>query len=132
LGAGAHPLSWDGRVGGTRVADGAYAVRVQATTSLGMRTLTHSVRVDTTRPVVRIVSAVVRARTRVTLRLTEAAQALVWLGPVGWWGGTSISVELPAGTSAVVRNGNYGGVRVVVRDAAGNRSAAVTAKIRRS
>jgi hypothetical protein len=58
--------------------------------------------------------------------------AVIWLGPVRWWGGVKMSVHLSAGTSTVSHKGRYGGVRIVARDAAGNRSAAVTAGIRRS
>ena len=129
LGAGTHSLSWDGRAGGTRVADGLYSFRIRATTSLGTRTLSQRVRVDTTRPVVRIVSAAAQTRTKVTLRLSEAARVRVWFGPVGWWGGTTVTEDLPAGTSTVVNDGRYGGVRVIATDAAENRSAAVTSKV---
>jgi flagellar hook assembly protein FlgD len=129
LAAGPHSLRWDGRIGEARVADGVYKLRVQATTSLGTRTLTKRVRVDTTRPTVRILSAAAGTRTKVTLWLSEAARTRVSLGPAGWWGGTSILVDLPAGTSTVLHDGRYGGVRVIARDAAGNRSAAVTSKV---
>jgi flagellar hook assembly protein FlgD len=129
LGAGTQSLTWNGRSGGVPVADGLYSLRVRATTLLGTRTLSKPVRVDTTRPVARILSAVARTRTTVTLRLSEAARVRLWFGPVGWWGGTSFTRDLPAGTSTVVHDGRYGGVRVIATDAAANRSAPVTSKV---
>ena len=131
LGAGAHSVSWSGRAGGAPVPDGVYRLRVQATTSLGTRSLSQSVRVDTAPPVVRIIWAVAGTRTRVRISLSEAARAVVWLGPVHWWGGTRFSVDLSAGTSMVSHRGRYGAVRIIARDAAGNRSAAVTSKVLR-
>jgi len=130
LAAGSQTLGWNGKTAaGLRVSDGLYTARVQATTSLGMRTLRRSVRVDTKRPVVRILSAVARRMTKVSFTLSEAAHLTLWFGPVTWRGGDSVSVDLAAGTHAVFRSRPYGGVRIVAVDAAGNRSAAVTAKI---
>jgi flagellar hook assembly protein FlgD len=132
LGAGAQSFSWNGKNGGgARAADGLYTARVDATTALGTRTLTQSVRVDTMRPVVKILSAIAHRMTKVTVRLSEPAHLTLWFGPVTWRGGDSISTDLPAGTSAVFRSRAYGGVRIIAEDAAGNRSAAVTSKITR-
>jgi flagellar hook assembly protein FlgD len=132
LGAHSQSFAWNGRdASGARAAQGLYTARVDATTSLGTRTLTRGVRIDTKRPVVEILSAVVHVRTKVTVRLSEPARLTMWFGPVGWWSGDSISVEVPAGTSTVYRNGRYGGVRIIAMDRAGNRSGAVTAKVRR-
>src|SRR5206468_7860333 len=105
LGTGTQSVTWNGRAGAARVADGLYLLRVRAITSLGTRTLSQRVRVDTTRPVVRIVSAVAQTRTKVTLRLNEAARVRVWFGPVGWWGGTTVTQDLAVGTSTVVHDG---------------------------
>jgi flagellar hook assembly protein FlgD len=132
LAAGPYSFSWKGRDrDGERVADGRYWIRVRATSALGTRGLRENVRVDTTRPVVRIVSAVARRRTKVTLWLSEAARLRIWFGPVTWRGGEVIVRERSAGTSTVYRPTVYGGVRVAGWDAAGNRSAAVKARIRR-
>jgi flagellar hook assembly protein FlgD len=131
--AGPHSFSWDGRAGdGSRVADGRYSIRVSATTSLGKRALQGRVRVDTMPPVVRIVSAIARRRTKVTLWLSEAARLRISFGPVTWRGGEVIVRERPAGTSTVYRPTVYGGVRVVGWDAAKNRSVPVKARIRRT
>jgi flagellar hook assembly protein FlgD len=132
LPAGSQTLAWNGKTAaGARVSDGLYTARVQATTSLGMRTLRQSIGVDTKRPAVRILSAVARRMTKVSFKLSEAAHLTLWFGPVTWRGGDRISVDLAAGTHAVFRSRPYGGVRIVAVDAAGNRSAAVTAKIAR-
>ena len=132
LAAGTQAFTWNGKnAAGARVSNGLYAARIDATTTLGTRTLAQSVGVDTTRPVVKIVSAIARRMTKVTVRLSEPAHVTLWFGPTTWRGGDSISADLPAGTSAVFRSRAYGGVRIVAEDAAGNRSAAVTAKITR-
>jgi flagellar hook assembly protein FlgD len=133
LGAHSQSFAWNGRdASGIRASQGSYTARVEATTSLGTRVLARGVRLDTTRPVVKILSATFHVRTKVTVTLSEPARLTMWFGPVGWWNGDTISVELPAGTRSVYRNGRYGGVRIIAMDVAGNRSGAVTAKVRRT
>jgi flagellar hook assembly protein FlgD len=132
LAAGTHSFGWDGRDrDGVRVADGAYRIRVAATTDLGTRVLRERVRVDTKAPGIRIVSAVARRRTRVTVWLSEAALLRLWFGTVTWRDGEVISRNAPAGTSTYYRRTIYGGVRARARDAAANRSRAVKARIER-
>jgi hypothetical protein len=89
------------------------------------------VRLDTRRPVVEILSAIARARTKVVVNVNERARLRVWFGPVTWRDGDVVTVNVPAGTSAVSDDGVSGGVRVVAWDVAENRSAAVTARVER-
>jgi N-acetylmuramoyl-L-alanine amidase-like protein/flagellar hook capping protein FlgD len=128
LAAGSRSFPWHG----SRVAGGTYVARVDATTSLGMRVLRRTVRVDLTRPSVRILSAAARSRTRVTFRLSERARVTMWFGPVTWRGGEHITfASLSAGKHSVFRNSVYGGVRIVALDVAGNHSSPVSAKVPR-
>jgi flagellar hook assembly protein FlgD len=132
LGAGTQSARWNGRDSlGTRAPDGIYKIRVEATTTLGTRTLARRVRLDTRRPVVEILSAIARARTKVVVNVNERARLRVWFGPVTWRDGDVVTVNVPAGRSAVYDDGVSGGVRVVAWDVAENRSAAVTARVAR-
>ena len=71
-------------------------------------------------------------RRRKAVSLSEPAHLRLWFGPVHWWGGDTIAVDLPAGPSTVSRDGRYEAVRILAWDAAANRSSAVIAKIARS
>jgi flagellar hook assembly protein FlgD len=127
LAAGSHSFQWNG----ARATSGVYLARVDATTALGMRVLRQTVRVDLVRPVVRILSAASRLRTRVTFTLSERARVTMWFGPVTWRGGERVTFDnMAAGKHTVYRNGVYGAVRIVALDVAGNRSWAATAKVR--
>jgi flagellar hook assembly protein FlgD len=130
--AGTRSFTWNGKnaVGG-RVSDGLYTVRIDATTTLGTRTLAQSVGVDTTRPVVKIVSAIAHRMTKVTVRLSEPAHLTLWFGPVTWRDGDVVTADRLAGTSAIFGARAYGGVRIVAEDRAGNRSLSAIAKVRR-
>jgi hypothetical protein len=132
LGAARHVGSWDGRVGPAFAADGRHTLRVDATTSLGIRTLTLPFWVDTERPQIRILSArYVRGVTRLLLALGEPARLRVWYGSQTWNDGSSVLVkERPAGRQRVRRSVRAGVVRVVGWDAAGNRSRARSASVR--
>jgi flagellar hook assembly protein FlgD len=133
LEAGAQSFDWAGTDStGARVGDGRYRIRVKAATALGTRALSRRLRVDTKRPVVRILSAVARSRTAVTVNLSEPALLLVRFGPVTWRDGDLVTVEVSAGKSRIVHDGIWGGVRVVAWDAAENRSYAVKAKVARA
>jgi flagellar hook assembly protein FlgD len=126
LGPGRQAFVWDGRNGaGRRVADGKYRAQVDATTSLGTRWLKRRFRLDTTPPVVRIVSATARNWTKVVLSLSEPAHVKVWFGRTG---DPAIRL-LPSGRSTLYRRGVYRVVRAVAWDGALNRSVAVTARV---
>jgi flagellar hook assembly protein FlgD len=127
LPAGAQSYGWDGRTrAGARVADGTYTVRVEATTSLGMRALSRRVGLDTMPPSVRIVRAVARSRTRVTVVLGESAVLKVWFGS-----STIVTLNAAAGTHVVSRAGVFRVVRVVAWDVAENRGATPRVRVRR-
>jgi flagellar hook assembly protein FlgD len=131
LTAGSQSFPWNGRnAAGDRVAGGAYTARVDATTTLGTRVLTRTLRVDLTRPVVRILSATREGtRTKVTFTLSEASRVNMWLGPVTWRDGVKLSFRTSAGKHSAFPDGEFSGVRIVAWDAAGNHSAAVTARV---
>jgi flagellar hook assembly protein FlgD len=127
LDAGTHAYVWNGRnLDGRRVSDGAYSIRLEATTGLGTRARTRSARVDLTRPVVEVVRAVAGRRTRVVVRLSEPARVVTRYGS-----SDPVEENLPAGESVVSRAGKVRRVRVVAWDAAENRSDAVVARVRR-
>jgi flagellar hook assembly protein FlgD len=82
LPAGSVSLPWDGG----RVADGPYRVVVEATTSLGTRSLSAPLSVDTRAPTVRVLWAHRRkdGSTNVKLWLSEAATVRLWYGRPEW------------------------------------------------
>lgn len=128
LGSGTQSFVWDGRdVDGARVADRRYAVRVDATSTLGTRTLRHPVLVDTAAPVVRIERAVRRdERTVVHFWLGERAALRAWYGSPDWsseerW----VDIERDAGECRVVLPAAVAEVRLRAEDQAGNRRSAV-------
>ena len=125
LGAGAHSFSWTGRDGeGRRVADGRYSIEIEATTSLGTRTRVRRVRIDTASPSVRIVSAVADRRTRVVVRVSETARLHVRFGS-----SEPVWRQVSAGRVTIGRDGVFKRVRVFARDAAGNSSGVVAARV---
>jgi flagellar hook assembly protein FlgD len=79
---GSVSLPWDGG----RVADGSYRVLAEATTSLGTRSLSAPLIVDTRAPTVRVVWAHRRkdGSTNVKLWLSEAAAVRLWYGRPEW------------------------------------------------
>jgi hypothetical protein len=93
---------WSGRKrGGGVAADGTYRALVEATTTLGTRTLSLPLAVDTRAPVVRIVSARRRkdGRTEVRLWLSESATLRVRHGSPEW--SAARLVGRPAGYSSL-------------------------------
>jgi flagellar hook assembly protein FlgD len=128
LAAGATSFSWGGRNRSGTVADGGYHALVEATTTLGTRTLSVPLRIDTRAPAIRIVSARHRkdGRTVVYLWLSEAATVRLRYG----------SPEF-AGLREVDRQGGYSRltlphatrVRGQAEDAAANVGARVTVKL---
>jgi flagellar hook assembly protein FlgD len=117
LGAGPVTVVWDGsNSAGGRLADGSYRAVVQATTALGTRRLKHWFTLDTTKPVVRILSARYRpGATSVRFSLNEWAVVRIWFDD------TLARLERAAGTFTVSRPLRAERVRVVARDRAGNR-----------
>jgi flagellar hook assembly protein FlgD len=130
LAAGSYAATWDGkRADGSPAGQGPASAVVLATTSLGQRALSRPIRVDTVRPVVRILSlrrsaGVVRLR----FSLSEAAQVRIWYGRSHWRDGDSIVRQRTAGTHAFPRRVNARIVRIVARDSALNRSRAALAR----
>jgi flagellar hook assembly protein FlgD len=132
LAAGPYAATWDGRrADGSAVGQGPASAVVLATTSLGERVLTRPIRLDTVRPVVRILSlrrdgALVRLR----FSLSEAGQVRIWYGRNHWNDGDSIVRERSAGTHPFSRRVKARFVRIVALDAALNRSRAALARVR--
>jgi hypothetical protein len=116
LAAGPATVVWDGvNSAGVRFADGRYTAVVQATTALGTRRLRQSFTLDTTKPVVRILSARYRRGvTTVSVSLNEWAVVRIWFDDV------LVRVERAAGTFTVSRQLRAERVRVVARDRAAN------------
>jgi flagellar hook assembly protein FlgD len=119
LGAGPATVVWDGSSSaGGQLADGSYRAVVQATTALGTRRLKQWFTLDTTKPVVRILSARYRAgATSVRFSLNEWAVVRIWFDD------TLARLERAAGTFTVSRPLRAERVRVVALDRAGNRRA---------
>jgi hypothetical protein len=132
LAAGSYAATWHGRrADGGLVGQGPASAVVLATTSLGQRVLSRPIRVDTVRPVVRILSlrrsdGVVRLR----FSLSEAAQLRIWYGRNHWSDGTNIVRRRAAGTHLFPRRVNARLVRIVARDAALNQSRPALARAR--
>jgi hypothetical protein len=98
FGAGHAVLVWNGLSATGPFRDGTYGAVVQATTALGTRELRYSFRLDTTRPVVKILSARSRdGRTSVSFWLSESATVNVRFDDV------LVRVERSAGTARVSR-----------------------------
>ncbi|MGH3037481.1 MAG: FlgD immunoglobulin-like domain containing protein [Gaiellaceae bacterium] len=124
LAAGPYAATWDGRrADGGLVGQGPASAVVVASTSLGRRVLSRPIRVDTVRPVVRILS-LRRSDGAVRLRfsLSEAAQLRIWYGRNHWSDGINIVRQRAAGTHLFPRRVNARLVRIVARDTALNRS----------
>ena len=101
LAMGPVEFVWTGRAkDGARAADGSYSALVEATTSLGTRTLSLPVTIDTRGPAVKVVSARVRdGKTRLRVWLGEAATLHVRYASPDWRSGGSRTVTRPAGYS---------------------------------
>jgi flagellar hook assembly protein FlgD len=132
LAAGAYAANWDGkRADGGPVGQGPASAVVLATTSLGERVLSRPVRLDTLRPVARILSLrKVGAVVRLRFSLNEAAQVRIWYGRSHWNDGDSIVRRRTAGTHPFSRRVNARYVRIVALDTALNRSKAALARVR--
>jgi flagellar hook assembly protein FlgD len=125
LAAGAYAATWDGRhAGGVRASDGPVSAAVVATTSLGTRSLALAGRVDTTRPVLRLVSLRnVGGVARLVFDLSEAAKVKIWYGTSHWSDGDMVEVTRPGGARQQYwRRVDARVVRMLATDAAGNRS----------
>jgi hypothetical protein len=128
LAAGAASFSWDGRNRNGAVGDGDYGALVEARTTLGTRTLSVPVRIDTRAPAVRVVSARHRkdGRTAVRLWLSEAATVRLRYGSPELTG--LREVQRQAGYSRVTLP-HATRVRAQAEDAAANVGARVTVKL---
>ncbi|HSE82760.1 MAG TPA: FlgD immunoglobulin-like domain containing protein [Gaiellaceae bacterium] len=121
--AGSHTLTWNGRVQGVKLADGAASVVVRATTTLGTRRLGRPVELDTRSPVVRVLSLrMVEGAMRLRLRLSEPAELRVWYGRETWRDGGSFVVTRPAGSTMIRRPFRVSVVRIIATDDGLNRS----------
>ena len=128
LAAGSASFPWGGHNRSGAVADGEYRALVEATTTLGTRSLSVPLTIDTRPPAVRIVSARHRkdGRTAVRLWLSEAATVRLRYG----------SPEL-VGLREIQRQAGYSHVtlpratrlRAQAVDAAANLGARVTVKL---
>jgi flagellar hook assembly protein FlgD len=129
LAAGPVSFSWGGRNTDGVVPDGEYRAVVEATATLGTRTLSLPIAVDTRAPVVRVVWARHRkdGRTAVRLWLSEAATLRVRHGSPEW-GGVRI-VKRPAGYSSLTL-GRATRIRMQGIDAAANIGERVIARVR--
>ena len=125
--AGPHTVSWNGRrSNGMRVTDGAVNAYVLATTSLGTRALSRPIRLDTTRPVVRVLSLkMVDGVARLRFSLSEAATVRIFYGRYIWSDGDDIVRTRRAGEHMLYRRVIARVVRLVATDAAFNRSAVI-------
>jgi flagellar hook assembly protein FlgD len=132
LAAGPVSFVWTGRTkDGSRAADGVYSAFVEATTSLGTRTLSLPLTVDTHAPVVRVVSARVRdGRTHLRLWLSEAATLHVRYASPEWRDGGSRTVDRPAGYSRLALP-RAAKVRLYGVDAAANVGVRVVTRVGR-
>jgi hypothetical protein len=124
--AGRSALVWTGLSSTGPFPDGTYQAVVQATTALGTRVLRYSFGLDTTRPVVKILSARSRdGRTVVRFWLSESAVVNVRFDDV------LVTVERSAGNVRVSRRLAAANVRLRAWDVASNpsrsKSAVVTA-----
>jgi len=124
--AGRPALVWNGLSSAGSVPDGTYRAVVQATTALGTRKLRHSFELDTTRPVVKILSArSSEGGTTVRFWLSEGARVYVRFDDV------LVRVVRSAGNGRVFRRLAAARVQLKAWDAAANpsrsKSALVTA-----
>jgi flagellar hook assembly protein FlgD len=126
--SGKKSFSWNGKNrDGVVALDRSYRIRVEATTSLGTRALSESVRLDTTAPRTRIIGARTGGRrTTVTIMLSEAALLKVWFGT-----SPAVVLNLTAGTHVLSKSGAFKVVQARAFDAAENASDIARARVRR-
>jgi flagellar hook assembly protein FlgD len=130
LSSGPAEFTWAGtKNNGPIAADGTYEALVEATTSLGTRTLSLPVTLDTRAPVVRIVSARIKnGRTHVRLWLSEVAMVRAVYAQPDWQNSGSRAVSRPAGYSGLTL-ARATKVRVRATDAAANVGARAAARV---
>ncbi|MDQ3669151.1 MAG: N-acetylmuramoyl-L-alanine amidase [Actinomycetota bacterium] len=123
---GRQTALWDGKLAdGSTAADGRYRMVVSATTSLGTRWLTKGVVVDTVSPrVSRLAASRYRGRTLARFVLSERARVRLSTG------GTVVRVMREAGVRRAWIPATGRVVRASARDAGGNASRAVWARVR--
>ncbi len=99
-GPGRQTLTWDGREAGRRVADGRLRLSVDATTTLGRRSLAKELVLDTRAPRVGVLAARRdRGYTLLRLRLSEAARLALRFGR------TTVRLSRGAGVRTIRRRG---------------------------
>jgi flagellar hook assembly protein FlgD len=123
---GRRTMAWGGKLAdGRRAPDGRYRVVVTAATSLGTRSLTREVVVDTVRPRIRHLSFV-RYRRRTLARFVLSERVRVTLST----GGTVVRAMREAGVRRAWIPATGRALRAAARDPAGNVSRAVWAGVR--
>ena len=127
-GEGRQTVSWSGAgADGRRIRDGRLRAVLEATTTLGTRRLTADFVLDTRAPHISGISARRSERgTLVRLRLSEPDRMTVRFGR------SALIVERRAGVVSLWRRTRPSAVSVVAEDAAANRSARASARVRRS
>jgi flagellar hook assembly protein FlgD len=110
FGPGARSVDWDGTLVGVPVPDGTYDTIVEATTSLGVASQPTKLVVDTTAPVLRLVSALKRLAT-----LSEPATVTSVVD-----GRTRVFIRRKAGLFRIPAPSSYRSARLLARDRAGN------------
>jgi hypothetical protein len=110
FGPGARSVDWDGKLAGVPVPDGTYDAIIEATTSLGVASQATKLVVDTTAPVLRLVSAFKRLAT-----LSEPATVTSVVD-----GRTRVFIRRKAGLFRIPAPSSYRSARLLARDRAGN------------
>jgi flagellar hook assembly protein FlgD len=110
FGAGAQSVDWNGTIAGVPVPDGTYETVVEATTTLGVASRATKLVVDSTPPVLRLVSAFKRLAT-----LSEPATVTSVVD-----GRKRVFVRRKAGLFRIPAPSSYRSARLLARDRAGN------------
>ena len=118
FGPGARSVDWDGKLAGVPVPDGTYDAIVEATTSLGVASQATKLVVDTTAPVLRLVSAFRRLAT-----LSEPATVTSVVD-----GRTRVFIRRKAGLFRIPAPSSYRSARLLARDRAGNAARPVSVR----
>jgi hypothetical protein len=115
---GARSVDWNGLIGGVPVPDRGYETVVEAVTALGTASQASKLVVDTTPPLVRLVSA-----SRRLARLSEPATVTTVVD-----GRTRVFVRRKAGLFRIPAPSSYRTARISARDRAGNDAVPVTVR----
>ena len=110
FGPGAQSVDWNGTVAGVPVPDGKYETLVEASTSLGVASQASKIVVDSTAPVLRLVSAFKRLAT-----LSEPGTVTSIVD-----GRRRVFIRRKAGLFRIPAPSSYRSARLLARDRAGN------------